>query len=62
LGAKGVAALGAVDRDLRQPVAALVEDVAVLAGALPADRRVELLLGWGVLVALWHAVPGFRAG
>jgi len=55
LGPKGVSALRPVDRDLGQAVALLVEDVAVLAGALPVDRCVQLLLRWGVLVALWHA-------
>ena len=51
---EGVADLGPVDRDLGDPVGLLVADVLVLAGALPLDRRVELLLGRGVLVAFGH--------
>ena len=43
LGPEGVADLGAVDRDLRDPVAELVEDVGVIALGVPVDRRVELL-------------------
>src|SRR4051794_31672085 len=51
LWAEGVADLGPVDRDLRDPAALLVEDVAELAGAAPLDRRVEVLFGRGFLVA-----------
>ena len=51
---EGVAHLGPVDRDLGDPVGLLVADVVVLAGAAPLDRRVELLLGRGVLVAFRH--------
>src|SRR2546425_1050051 len=38
LGAEGVSPLGAVYRDLGQPVVLLEQDVAVLGSALPADR------------------------
>jgi hypothetical protein len=51
---EGVAALGTVDRDLRDPVGLLVEDVLIGAGALPFDRCVELLLGRRVLVSFRH--------
>jgi hypothetical protein len=53
---KRVADLRPVDRDLRDRVAALVEDVLVLALGAPLDRRVELLLGGRVLVSSRH--PG----
>ena len=43
-----------VDRDLRDRIAALVEDVLVVALGGPLDRGVELILGRGVLVASWH--------
>src|SRR3984885_719402 len=54
LRAEGVQHLWPVDRDLGDPVGLLVADVAVLGGAPPLDRRVEILLGWGVLVAVGH--------
>ena len=47
---KRVADLRAVDRDPRDRVGALVEDVLVSGGPLPLDRRVELLSGGCVLV------------
>ena len=54
LRAEGVVDLGPVDRDLRDPVRLLVEEVAVLGGGLPLDRRVEGVLGRGVLVSDRH--------
>ena len=54
LRAEGVAHLGPVDRDLRDPVRLLVADVLVLAGRLPLDRGVQFLLGRGFLVSLRH--------
>ena len=51
---EGVVDLGPVDRDLRDPVALLVEQVAVLGRRLPRDRRVEGVLGRGVLVSNRH--------
>ena len=42
LRAEGVAHLGPVDRDPRDRLGALVEDVLVLAGGAPLDRGVEL--------------------
>ena len=61
---EGVATLGAVDRDPRDPVADVVEDVLVVAGALPLDRGVEVGFGRGVLVAFGHrlAVSGRGSG
>ena len=56
---EGVAALGPVDRDLRDPVGLLVEDVLVVAGALPLDRGVEVALGRGVLVSVGMRVEAF---
>ena len=53
--AEGVAHLGAVDRDLRDALGALVEHVLVVAAVVaPLDRAVEGLLGRGVLVSDRH--------
>jgi hypothetical protein len=53
-GAECVPHLGTVDRDLRDRIAALVEDVLVVALATPLDRGVELVLGGRVLVTSGH--------
>ena len=55
-----VAPLGPVDRDLRDPVAVVVEDVLVVAGALPFDRGVEVVFGRCVLVAFGHLLAVFE--
>ena len=52
---EGVAHLGAVDRDLRDRLGALVEHVLVVAAVVtPLDRPVEVLLGRRVLVSDRH--------
>ena len=58
---EGVADLGPVDRDLRDRVAALVEDVLVVALRSPFDRRVELFLGRRVFVSSRHGGNDTRA-
>jgi hypothetical protein len=52
--AERVAAFGPVDRDLRDPVALLVEDVLVVPCALPLDRLIQPFLGRRVLVSSRH--------
>ena len=54
LRAEGVPDLWPVDRDLRDPVALLVEEVAVLMSRCPLDRRIEAVLGRGVSVSDRH--------
>jgi hypothetical protein len=47
LGAKGVASLGSIDCDARNPLAHLVDDVAVLAANFPVRKGPRaILLDW----------------